>query len=312
MRAPHTNLPDPANGMNLARRPTGITIAIIVALLTMTAAGIVPTIWSSLNGSLFTAARGGFDGIDGLIGLFSFGFAVLLLWLWVAKKEKRSFRTLGFSTDRATSLRLALRGFGIGVAMMAICVAVPVLTGQAQLGWASPGATSLLVIVGMLFGFFVQGSTEEILSRGFLTQAVARRWGLVAGVIVQAVFFTAMHGFNPGMGALPVINLMLFAFFASLMSLAEGSLWGVCALHGAWNWAQGNLFGVAVSGQSVSDSVFTYSSREGSIDLITGGAFGAEGSLVTTVVYLLGAYIAWRAFQKRRSSVAVGESVSAG
>lgn len=118
-------------------------------------------------------------------------------------------------------------------------------------------------------------------------------------VVVQAVFFTLAHGMNPGIGLMPIVNLLLFALFASMYSLAEGGLWGVCAMHGIWNWAQGNLFGAAVSGNAV-DSLFAHAPRTDASELLTGGTFGIEGSIITTVVYAVAAFVAWRGFRARR------------
>lgn len=312
MRPIHTDLPAPAAGMLLAKRPTGVTMALIVLVLAV-AVQSIPSVIQSVEAAVQRVANGepfalvtvgGSDRWSGVIGLLSFGLALLLLWLWLAAKERRRFASLGFEGSVSTGLRRAVRGFSLGVAMIAICVFVPVLFGQAQLSWASPDATSWAFVLIMLLGFLLQGSTEEVLTRGYLTQAVARRWGLVAAVIVQTVFFTLLHGANPGIGLLPIINLVLFAVFASVFSFAEGGLWGICALHGAWNWAQGNLFGVRVSGTEVSDSVFGYAAQPGSIDLITGGDFGLEGSIMTTVVYLVGIAIAWRVFRKKRAASA--------
>lgn len=314
MRPVHTDLPAPTGGMLFAKRPTGITMAFVVVLLALIAqsipgliTGIVEGVQQALSGAAFEPqSLEGFSGIQGAIGLFSFACIALFLWFWVAVKEKRRFATLGF-TQPKSGFRLAARGFGVGVAMMALCVLVPVITGQAQLTWGSPTATNWAFILIMLLGFVVQGSVEEIMTRGYLTQAVARRWGLVAAVIIQAVFFTLLHGMNSGIGVLPIINLLLFAFFASFFSLAEGSLWGICAMHASWNWAQGNLFGVAVSGNPVSDKVLSYTAEPDSVDLLTGGAFGIEGSLVTTVVYAAGIVILWKVWQKRRATNVGGE-----
>jgi hypothetical protein len=82
-------------------------------------------------------------------------------------------------------------------------------------------------------------------------------------------------------------------------------------MHGAWNWTQGNFFGVAVSGQQVSDSVFTFTANPGSADLITGGAFGIEGSLVCTLVYAVGIAIFWNAWKKRRAAEAAVTTAAA-
>ncbi len=309
MRPIHTNLPAPTGGMLLAKRPTGVIMAFVVLLLANIAMS-VPTLTEAIIGALAAVRSGepfsamdyvGFDREGGVLAVFSFALATGFIWFWIAVKERRSFATLGFTAPRE-GLQLAGRGLIIGIGMMAVCVLVPVFTGQAMLAWGSPDASGWGFISIMLLGFLVQGSTEEILTRGYLTQAVARRWGLVAAVIVQAAFFALLHGMNPGMGPLPWINLVLFALFGSFMSLSEGGLWGICAMHGAWNWTQGNFFGVAVSGQQVSDSVFTYSPSAGSTDLITGGAFGIEGSLVTTFVFAAGTVIFWNAWKKHRAA----------
>lgn len=309
MAKPHLHLPSPTGGMNRAKRPTGVTMALVVLLIALLfqSAPILIT-----NFALYGAATppegssgGSMDRENGLLHLFSFAMILGVLWIWLRAKERRRFSTLGFE-GRGHTWRRILRGAGAGLALIAVCVLVPVILGQATLTWRAPeiGGDGILFVGLMLIGFLVQSSTEEILLRGFITQALARRWGLIAAVIVQAVLFTLMHGLNPGMGVIPIVNLVLFALFASLWTLAEGSLWGICILHGVWNWGQGNLFGVAVSGNIVEDSMFSYAPNEGSLDLFTGGAFGIEGSLVTTLALLLGAWIAWRRFRAGRATLA--------
>ena len=41
----------------------------------------------------------------------------------------------------------------------------------------------------------------------------------------------------------------------ALYMLKTDNIWGVAALHGAWNFAQGNLVGVAVSGQDLAVAI---------------------------------------------------------
>jgi len=300
-RTHSTVLPAPTGGMLLAKRPTGITMALVVILIAMVLQGLPAMVEAAIIGidaalNKVQVDAGGVqarDSVGRVMTLFLFGACILWLWFWLRVKERRGFATLGFTAPRR-GVKLAAQGVFVGLVMIVASVLIPVLGGQAQLGWGSPSSSSWMFIVVMLLGFLVQGSTEEILTRGYLTQAVARRWGLVAAVIFQAAFFTLLHGANPGMGAIPIINLILFACFASFMSLAQGSLWGVCAMHGIWNWAQGNLFGVAVSGTSVADSVFTFSTAPGANELLTGGQFGIEGSLGTSLVYLVGIALTWK------------------
>ena len=302
MRAPRTDLPAPAGGMNSAARPTGIVLGVIVFVAAFAATSIVPAI---VMPQVLTATGMPpmvLHGIADLVSLLSCVLGLLLLWVWLRAKERRPFASLGFARSEGRSwVVLAARGLGIGVAMIAFCVLVPVALGQARLVWANPTGTNLAFILAMLLAFLVQGSTEEILTRGYLTQVVARRWGLIAAIVVQALFFALLHGANSGLGVLPVVNLLVFALFASMYSLAEGSLWGISAMHGIWNWAQGSLFGAIVSGDLVAHSFFISLPLPDTPDLLTGGAFGIEGSLVTTTVFLVGALVAWLRFRARRA-----------
>lgn len=317
VRPVRSELPAPTGGMLLAKRPTGIAMAFVVVVLGVLlqtlprAIAEVPAVIERVRAGAPSGYRPASDpvGFDAVLALASFAIVLLWLWFWVRVKERRSFASLGFGGGAvrpgSNGPLTALAGFGIGVGMISACLAVPVLAGQATLAWAAPDARVVGLLCLLLVGFLVQGSAEEVLTRGYLTQAVVRRWGLVAAIVVQAVFFTLLHGVNAGIGIVPIVNLLLFSCFASLLSLANGSLWGVCGLHAAWNFAQGHLFGVAVSGMRVEESVLRFQAGEGSSDLLTGGAFGMEGSLVTTAAYLIGTAIAWRVWRARRSGAAI-------
>ena len=61
----------------------------------------------------------------------------------------------------------------------------------------------------------------------------------------------------------------------------------VAALHSAWNFAQGNLFGIPVSGLTGSPSPLTATLSDG-LTWVSGGDFGIEGGLAATAVLLLG------------------------
>lgn len=72
----------------------------------------------------------------------------------------------------------------------------------------------------------------------------------------------------------------------SLYMIKSGNIWSVAALHGAWNFSQGNLYGIAVSGQKAGASLLHFTVKENAPDWISGGAFGIEGSLISIFVLL--------------------------
>lgn len=238
-----------------------------------------------------------------LIG--AFGLIFVLLWAWLWAFEKRPFWTLGF--ERAGAFMQYLRGLGLGVAMFALGLAAlaamgwvaPERGGEAYEGWAAVGGVLLVAI-----GWAVQGAAEETLTRGWLMGVVGARYRPWLGVLVASLVFTLLHGLNPNIAPLPLLNLFLFAVFAALYALWDGSLWGIAAWHAAWNWAQGNLFGLQVSGNTDGGPIL-WNLQEAGPDLITGGAFGPEGGLAVTGMLVIGiAIVGARLWAKRQRATA--------
>ncbi len=215
-----------------------------------------------------------------LIG--SFGAMILLVWAWLRWFERRPFWTLGF--ERVGAVWKYARGFGIGLLAFGGSVAILGTTGLASLDRVEAAATGGVLIV--LAGWIVQGAAEEILTRGWLLNVIAARYRPWLGVLTSVLVFALLHGLNPNIGVLPLINLGLFALFAGLYMLWDDGLWGIAAFHSAWNWAQGNLFGLQVSGNEAGATLLQMKVLAGA-DLITGGGFGPEGGLAVTAVMVI-------------------------
>lgn len=233
--------------------------------------------------------------LQGLLLALAFGGMILLVWLWVRLYEKRGLVTLGF--EREGALRRYGRGLLIGLLTFAGAVGLMALFGFLAPEASDPGRVGLAALGGVLLvipGWLVQGAAEEVLTRGWMMPALAARYRPWLGVLLSSVFFTAAHGLNPNLTALALINLFLYGLFAAFYALREGSLWGVCAFHSAWNWAQGNFFGLAVSGNQARGGML-FDLMETGPDWFTGGAFGPEGGLAVTLMLLAGmaAMLAW-------------------
>ena len=71
---------------------------------------------------------------------------------------------------------------------------------------------------------------EEIFHRGFLIGAVARRLGLVAGVVVSAVIFSALH-FDVG----SLIPFFLVGVIFAIAYIKSGNLWASISAHFVFN-----------------------------------------------------------------------------
>lgn len=207
-------------------------------------------------------------------------------WVWVWICERRRISSLGLEAQVAGPQ--FIRGLLLGCGLLGASVALSAIFGQVQferpLDAANPlqGAGTAILL---LAAWGVQGSAEEILLRGYLFPVVSIRYGITVGALASSSIFTMLHLLNSYLGWIGVLNLALFGVFAALYALAEGSIWGICGLHSAWNWTQGSLLGLPVSG-SLAASGALLPLKENGPDWLTGGLFGPEGGLWVTIVLL--------------------------
>ena len=72
----------------------------------------------------------------------------------------------------------------------------------------------------------------------------------------------------------------------SLYLLKTDTVWGCSRYSWSLDFAQGNLFGILVSGQPSGTSLMTFF-PQGDQGWLSGGSFGIEGSIMTSLVLLL-------------------------
>jgi membrane protease YdiL (CAAX protease family) len=208
------------------------------------------------------------------------------LWVWLKVSSKRPFRTLGL--EREQVFRRALRGAAVAGLMMAATAGLSVIPGASLtpglLQMMGPAAFGIRFL--SLLSYFVQGPAEEVLFRGWLLPVTGARYRSWIGVVVSSVIFSLAHSLSPGITAIGFLNLFLFGVFASFYALAEGGLWGIGAWHAVWNWAMGDLLGFATDG-SLHIGLWSTVQARGP-DIISGGAFGLEGGLACTAIFLSG------------------------
>lgn len=218
-----------------------------------------------------------------------FGMYILTFFAWVKFIERRPIHTMGFG--KHTVLKKYFRGFGIGFLMMGICVTAFAVMGLVNIDTSDStikGFSALGGVFIVLMGWIVQGASEEIMIRGWLLPVIGARHNVALGIFISSTLFGFMHLFNTNINVLPMINLILFGLFAAVYVIWEGGIWGICGLHSAWNWAQGNVFGIEVSGTlPVGGILIDVETTKGS-ELITGGLFGVEGGLVCSIVLAVG------------------------
>ena len=223
--------------------------------------------------------------------LAGFFFIALTVFLWVRYREKRPFSSLGFY--KQDWFKNLLKGFLIGAVQFSLVVVLLLVTGTGSLKLGQLSLQSLIFVVAIIPFWILQGGTEELVTRGWLFPAVSAKSNIFIGILISSALFGALHLFNPGVTVLSIVNIILDGIFACFLMLKYDNMWVLAGMHGAWNFVQGNIYGIQVSGQGASTSILNYSSQS-SVDILSGGAFGAEGSIFASIV-LIGciAYLYW-------------------
>ncbi len=158
------------------------------------------------------------------------------------------------------------------------------------------GFNNWLVAAPVLANSVVSGVFEEILFRGLLFRITQESLGTWLALVISAVIFGLLHLANPNATLVAALAIALEAgVMLGAAYLLTGRLWLSMGIHFAWNFTQGGIFGAAVSGQA--STGLLQSVLQGP-NLLTGGEFGAEASVVAMAVCgLFGVYLVWRAWR---------------
>ena len=232
-----------------------------------------------------------------LVGAVVGGWLVLL-------EDGRAPGALGFYAD-AGALSETARGTALGVAVGVATVLLIALLGG--LRWAPEDGSIMQWLrggLGALLFFTVPAAAEEAVLRGYPLQALAESWGAAWALVVTSIAFGAFHLGNPNVTLLGVTNVAVAGLFLGVVYLKTASLWWATGAHLGWNWSHGFLTDVSVSGLDLIDAPF-YEGISRGPSWLSGGSFGPEGSVVSTLVVLAASLLCWRADWLRPSSAAL-------
>ena len=224
----------------------------------------------------------GFFAIDSVIFLG----AIFLILKWI---DRQQLTDLGFTSPRGHFRDL---GFGLMLGAVSMSLIFLGLAGTGQivvihnrfLNHHLPGS----LLSGLLL-FILVGLREEIFSRGYCL-SVFRSMGRLLAVLLSSLIFALLHLPTPHFNSVSFVNILLVGILFSVMAIQTGNLWMPIGYHITWNYFQGNIYGFPVSGQAF---VGLYTIQIRHHNLLTGGLYGPEGGVLTTVVLMLGLVVVW-------------------
>jgi membrane protease YdiL (CAAX protease family) len=195
-------------------------------------------------------------------------------WTYVRVIEKRDVSEL--------SGRHAVRELGLGLALGALLFSVTVGILAALGAYQVAGNNGWQTMLAILPASILSGVLEEVVIRGVVFRILEQWLGSWIALGISAAIFGVLHLLNPGATLLnaAAISIEAGVLLAAAYMLTR-RLWFCIGIHIAWNFTQGGVFSVAVSGGS---SKGLLQSRMVGPDWLTGGAFGAEASVAALAV----------------------------
>jgi membrane protease YdiL (CAAX protease family) len=245
--------------------------------LTLLVIGIAFTMGAGMTATLVSRAipHANKDWVTVLVAILVAAIFVAFYCAFVRLVERRpvvaEFAPNGWARELGAGLLS-------GVILFSIVVGIIAALG----GYRMIGHNPVSVLLPVLAISITSGVTEEIMLRGVFFRLIESWLGSWIALILSAAVFGALHLGNPNASLLAgsAIALEAGVMLAALYMLTR-RLWAAIGLHAAWNFSQGGIYGIPVSGFKQDGLIIP---RISGSDLLTGGSFGAEASLPAIIV----------------------------
>ena len=250
------------------------------------------------------------DSAEALFGEMSFDSPTMLiltvfsllgsfLALWVATKfiDRKPLMSIGLSVKDKTNEMLIGLAFALAFigGLFAILWLIGAINVTGYVGF-KPG----VFIVSMML--FMAAFDEELIFRGYILNnmmdATNNRWIALAG---SSVLFALLHAGNPSIWStwVPMTELFAAGFILGISYTFTKNLWFPTFFHFGWNFFQG-LFGFEISGLNVDSWKMISHENSGNVpDIVSGGSFGIEGSVITLSCTIICTYLIFKYYNDK-------------
>jgi uncharacterized protein len=202
---------------------------------------------------------------------------------WIERRVPTELAIHRVLPELATGM---LVGLGLFCLLMGILWAAGAYNPE---GWSA----HTLLAHGFPFALLA-GIVEEILFRGLLFRVFSKILGTWGALLLTSALFGLAHAANPGATVSSSLAIALEAgILLGTACAATSRLWLPIGLHVGWNFTEGSLFGMTLSGNNMGSGLLR-GSLSGS-RILTGGEFGPEASIVAVIVCMAAAlFFVWR------------------
>lgn len=229
-----------------------------------------------------------------LNGFESFVIAVLLGWQLGKILEDLPFRALGawFAPHWFKDL---IAGSILGALTLIFAAAIAVAFDGLRFNFnQTQEISAILLSLGFSLLIFIVGAAfEEALFRGYILQTFARANLAWLAILLTSLFFAVVHLGNDNATWLSTANTLLAGIWFSVAYLKTRTLWLPFGLHLMWNWFQGAVFGIEVSGITYLTTAPLLKETDAGPVWLTGENYGIEGGIAATAALVVSILLIW-------------------
>jgi uncharacterized protein len=216
---------------------------------------------------------------------------ILLVVLWFSSRaiDKRPYVEYGFELNTNWFVEFAAGNLMAALAMGGIVLTLAV-SGHTTLAGSN---ISLIGLDGLsaLFTALVLMTAVSIweeayfrsylitnLQEGIYTQWIGSTGAVILAVLLSSILFGIAHTTNPHASWMAVINITIAGIVLAYPYIVTGSIAISVGMHLSWNYFQGMVFGLPVSGMQMEESILAAEVK--GPEIITGADFGPEGGII--------------------------------
>ncbi|MGE5105979.1 MAG: lysostaphin resistance A-like protein [Sphingobacteriales bacterium] len=226
---------------------------------------------------------------------FNFFTSLLLVFLFRKLVDRKTIYSLGW--DFFDHKSHAVVGLFVSIACIGLGTLVLIVMKNLRFtGWNIDAgdigfALGLLILVAV---------AEELVFRGYILNNLMQSTNKYAALMISSLIFALAHGANPNFSWLALVNIFLAGLLLGINYIYTQNLWYAVIFHFSWNFFQGPILGYEVSGTNL-PGIFQMDLTGN--DLITGGKFGFEGSIIASVVMIIFIVVLFIAYNKKNTAL---------
>jgi len=192
------------------------------------------------------------------------------------------------------ALRHLLLGLVGGTVLFSVAVAIAGVLGIYRIVGVGSLNGLLAALIVPAVGAAV---TEEMFFRGIMFRWLEQFGGSWTALVLTSLLFGAAHLSNPSSSWFAAGGIAIEAgVMLGAAYMLTRSLWFPMGIHAAWNFTQGEIYDIPVSGTPVNGVV---EAQLNGPPLLTGDGFGLEASLIAIVIAtLFGVWLLWLAIKR--------------